>query len=129
MGIFETLKSTAGVLREADKIEQYKQILDVMEKLLEMQNKIAELEKDNKSLKEKLEVKDNLIYSNNAYWFKSNNDGPFCTRCYDKNKDLIRLINESPYYKCPYCLNSYEGPDIDSYRQSIKNLSRKGPTY
>jgi cell shape-determining protein MreC len=56
MGIYDTLKSTASVLREADKIEQYRQILDAMEKLLELQNKLAELEKENKSLKEKLKI-------------------------------------------------------------------------
>jgi len=129
MGIFETLKSTAGVLREADKIEQYKQILDAMEKLLEMQDKLARLEAENKSLKEKLRINDDLTYSNNAYWFKSDNDGPFCTRCYDKNKELIRLKYESPYYKCPECNNLYEGPDIDSYRQKIKNMGRKAPVF
>ena len=89
MGIYETLKSTASVLREADKIEQYRQILDAMEKLLEMQNKLAELEKENKLLKEKLKIKDDLTVSNDAYWLKSNKDGPFCKGCWDDNNKLI----------------------------------------
>ena len=89
MGIYDTLKSTAIVLREADKIEQYRQILDAMEKLLEMQNKLSELEQENKSLKEKLKVKDDLTVSNDAYWLKSNKDGPFCKGCWDDNNKLI----------------------------------------
>jgi hypothetical protein len=129
MGIYETLKSTASVLREADKIEQYRQILDAMEKLLELQNKLTELGKECKLLKEKLKIKDDLTVSNNGYWLKSNKDGPFCTRCWDKNKDLIRLKNENPYYKCPECANSYEGPNIESYRQELANLNRRGPSY
>ena len=129
MGIYETLKSTASVLREADKIEQYRQILDAMEKLLEMQNKLAELEKENKLLKEKLKIKDDLTVSNNAYWLKSNNDGPFCTRCWDKNKELIRMTYENPYYRCPECNNSYEGPDIDAFRNNLKNMRSPKPSF
>jgi Zn finger protein HypA/HybF involved in hydrogenase expression len=107
MGIYETLKSTASVLREADKIEQYRQILDAMQNLLEMQNKLSKLEQENESLKEKLKIKEaGLTLSNNAYWLKSNKDGPFCTRCWDKNNELIRLKKD---YECPECKNKY-GP-------------------
>jgi hypothetical protein len=128
MGIYETLKSTANVLREADKIEQYRQILDVMEKLLEMQKKLSELEEKNKSLREKLKIKEDIIFSKNAYWLRSNNDGPFCTRCWDKNKELIRMKDENPFYECPECKNRYEGPDIDSYRRKIMNMDgNSGP--
>ena len=114
MGIYETLKSTAAVLREADKIEQYKQILDVIEKLLEMQTQLANLGAENKSLKDKLKIKDDLKYSNNAYWLNTNNDGPFCTRCWDKNNELIRMKDDSAYYECPECKNKYKGPKYDS---------------
>lgn len=41
MAIFDNLKSIAKTLREADKIPQYEQILDVQEKMLEMQEEIS----------------------------------------------------------------------------------------
>ncbi len=49
MAIFDQLKSIANVLREADKIEQYQQILDVLEKLIEMQNRIFTLKQKTKN--------------------------------------------------------------------------------
>ena len=42
MTIFDELKSVAGVLQEAGKIEQYWQILGAQKELLEMQVRISE---------------------------------------------------------------------------------------
>ncbi len=115
MSPFDELKSVASVLQEAGKIEQYKQILEILQQLLEMQNKIIALETDNKKLKNKLEISAELVYKNNAYW--KQDDGPFCIRCWDKNKDLIRLktYQGSSGAHCPECNNSYSVyPENDS---------------
>jgi len=51
MGIFDVLKSAGETLRKADKIEEYRQILDAQKELLEMQKTISDLEEENKNLK------------------------------------------------------------------------------
>lgn len=116
MALFDELKSIGKVLQEAGKIEQYQQILETQEKLLEMQKRISDLEYGNKELKEKLKIKENIFFENNAYWLKnekSKKDGPFCTRCYDKDKNLIRMRHRSSqqwsraHYNCPECRNNY----------------------
>ncbi len=59
-----------------------------------MQKKIQEIEKENRELKEKLEIKENLIFEKNAYWLEKENgekDGPFCSVCWDADEKLIRL--------------------------------------
>jgi len=107
MSIFDVLKSAAKVLKDANKIEQYEQILDVQEQLLDMQKKISDLEVEIKELKEKLRIKENLIYENNAYWInkEGKKDGPFCSRCWDKDKVLIRMHTcSNPAARiCPVC--------------------------
>jgi len=111
MAIFDELKSIAKTLREADKIEQYQQILDVQEKLLEMQKRIIDLEKDNRELKNKLEIKENLYYKNSAYWVnkedkKDGSEGPFCSHCWDVGKNTVRMhqrIGSPDFYSCPEC--------------------------
>ena len=70
MAIFDVLKTTAFVLKEANKIEEYQKILDVLEQLLEMQKRISDLETENKELKEKLKIQESLVFENNAYWIK-----------------------------------------------------------
>ncbi len=110
MAVFDELKSIASVLREADKIEQFRQILDVQEKLLEMQKRIADLEQENAQLKNKLETQENLIFERNSYWIKKGNlsDGPFCSRCWDDEKKTVRMQprGNPAYYSCPNCDNS-----------------------
>jgi len=107
MAIFDKLKSIGKILKEAGKIEQYQQILEAQQELLEMQKKIQNLEKENAELKEKLKIKENLTYENNAYWIDNNGnkDGPFCSRCWDIEKNLVRLhpCGNPAYYDCPNC--------------------------
>ncbi len=109
MVIFDELKSIAGTLREADKIPQYEQILGIQEKLLEMQNKISELDTENRVLKEKLETKESLAYENNAYWIikDGKKDGPLCSSCWDDNKKTIRMqpCGNPAFFDCPLCKN------------------------
>lgn len=116
MAIIDVLKSIAGVLQEAGKIEQYQQILDAQKELLVMQKQISYLEmedkklkEENKELKEKLETKESLVSENNAYWIDKDGkkDGPFCTCCWDDDKKTIRMQPDCnpAYYYCPKCKN------------------------
>jgi len=107
MGIFDTLSSAAEVLRKADKIDEYKQILEAQRQILDMQKHIAELEESNKELSGKLEIKETLVTENDAYWINSKDkkDGPFCSRCWDVDRYLVRLhpCGNPAYFDCPNC--------------------------
>lgn len=126
MAIFDELKSIGKVLQEAGKIDLYQQILNVQQQLLEMQNRIASLDKENKELKEKLEIKDSLIFENNAYWLEKDDkkDGPFCSCCWDNDRKPIRMqpCGNPAYFDCPKCKNKgvkiYEDKNIYTHRAS-----------
>lgn len=67
---------------------------------------------------EQLEIK------NNAYWKKSDGDGPFCMLCKDENKGLIHMINNNDIlYTCPKCKNSVQGPDADKLADKVTKSS------
>ena len=65
-------------------------------------------------MKERLKIKEKLIPENNAYWLKGENDskdGPFCTRCWDKDNKLIRLYSSPQrdlFGRCPECDNIFQ---------------------
>lgn len=109
MSIFEELKSVASTLQEAGKIEQYRQILEAQKELLQMQKTIADLDVENKELKEKLKIQESLVFKDNAYWInrENKNDGPFCSCCWDDNQKTIRMqpCGNPAYYDCPKCKN------------------------
>jgi len=133
MAIFDELRSVANVLQEAGKIEQYKQILETQKKLLEMQKTITDLEIKNRTLKEKLEIKENLFFENNAYWFKQkdgSNDGPFCSRCWDVEKNTVRLqpVTTNPsFHFCPECNKDFK--TNPNYESPFIPRKHPGPQY
>jgi hypothetical protein len=110
MAIFDELKSVAGVLQEAGKIQQYQQILDAQKELLEMQHCITDLEMENKDLKEKLEINESLVFENNAYWLEKDGkkEGPFCSCCWDDHRKTIRIhpAGNPAFRSCPKCKNT-----------------------
>jgi len=132
MGIYDGLKDAASILKEAGKIDQYRQILEAQEKLLDMQKQIADLESDNQDLKDKLKTKESLTYENNAYWIEGEKkDGPFCSRCWDSERQIIRMqpCGNRAYASCPNCSNKsvkidphFESPftPIDPRRNSTR---------
>jgi len=109
MAIFDELKSIGKILQEAGKIELYGKILKIQEKFLEIQKRLLVLESENKQLKEKLEIKESLIFGDNAYWTKNGEekDGPYCSCCWDNDKKTIRMqpTLDPAYFDCPKCRN------------------------
>ena len=106
MNLFEVLKLVAKTLKEADKIEQYKQILEVQEKLLKMQEKMRLQDEEIRTLKEKLKIKENLVFEKNAYWIKkkdNSKEGPYCSACWDQDNKLIHLHYEGEDWDTWYC--------------------------
>jgi hypothetical protein len=112
MGIID-LNTIKDALKIAGKIDLYPQILEMQEKLLEQQGKISELKDENEKIKKDLQIKNSLFIENDAYWIEkeSGKDGPFCTRCYDVNKNLVRMQlshSSSSFHLCPECKSSFQ---------------------
>lgn len=104
---FKEIKDIAFVLKESWKIDEYSKILELQQQLLDFQNKIWNLEKENKDLKDKFKIKENLSFKINSYY--NWEDWPFCSRCWDKNNEIIRIIPNwiwCDYATCPECKNS-----------------------
>src|SRR3989344_1988030 len=104
MGMYEIIKDAAAVAKEAGKIEQYKQILEVLEKMLDMQKRIEELEIDNNILRKQLSTKKSVKYERNSYWTDDGtSDGPFCSKCSDSDGEMVRThpCGNPAYHACP----------------------------
>ncbi len=111
MSMFDELKSVGKVLQDAGKIEQYQQILIAQEKMLEMQKKINDITEENRSLNDRLKVKDALLFESDAYWILKDGkkDGPFCSGCWDRDNKLIRMHSyNKTKHACPACKTCVE---------------------
>lgn len=105
MWLYDAVKDGAKILKEAWKIEEYQKILELLDDSYTQREKIASLQEDNSKLRNQLKVKDEYSFRNNCYYHSDTWDGPFCSRCLDKNKELIRLTIApgSDYGTCPEC--------------------------
>lgn len=123
MGIYDAAKDAANVLKEAGKIKEFQQILDLLEDLTNKQKKLNDLETENKELKEKLSNKEELEFINNAYYKKSTEEGPYCTRCWDKHRNLIRInkvFSNDDFASCPDCKSQVNITGIARPNQFIR---------
>ena len=110
MDIIKGLGTAADVLRKADKIPEYQQILDAMRQLTDQETEIAQLKRENRELKEAAEIKKNLIHRGEVYYLveEGGEQGPFCALCYDTKEKLIRMTYWNDHAKkCQNCEKIY----------------------
>ena len=82
--------------------------ISIQEKDLELMAKNQELREENARLRGELKIRDSLRFHQDAYWLDEVDqatDGPFCSKCWDDDKKLIRLVfcPDPKYSMCPKC--------------------------
>lgn len=100
MNVLDHIKETVKIIQKMDNIDLYKKILD-------LQAEVMDLIEENRNLKNRLEIKDDIKFIKNSYWIVKNGEmqeGPYCSRCYDYENKLVHLIKNEGYHpSCPQC--------------------------
>lgn len=108
----------AGV-KKAFELAQQSDNYELVKEMMSIQSMANSLQDENRSLKEEIDklkslnkIADEIYLKGDAYYLKKDNgveDGPYCTRCWDKDKLLIRCrVWEEAYTNklvcdCPEC--------------------------
>jgi hypothetical protein len=104
MGVIETVKDVAGLIQKYDNIE-------LVRRVVELQQQVYDLVSENRTLKDRLTTRDQLVCRKNSYW--KGQDGPFCSRCWDGEDRLVRLHTQRGYVPlCPQCHTPVADPDV-----------------
>jgi hypothetical protein len=107
-----TLRTVAGVLKEAGKIDLYQQIIDLQQAALEAAAERAKLMTDSAmltqenvqlrgeltTLRHERDKRDRLVFRQDVYWEKVGDDkwdGPFCPKCVDGLGKYMRMTDRS----------------------------------
>ena len=104
MDIIGNIKNVAKTIQQIDNIELYSKILNVQQEAMDLVDENRKLKDDVRELKDSLKVKEELIFERSCYWIKGEKkDGPFCTRCWDVDKNLVRMhpSHNPAFYSCP----------------------------
>jgi len=112
MGTIDNIKLLVSTAKRLKDPELMAHVLDVQTSVLELKDRLERAEKENKTLKQQLEIKESIFHKSGLYFTKNNEevDGPFCTRCWDVDNKLVRLpvTRGNRWTLCPECKNAYE---------------------
>ena len=110
MGVIETVKDIGVLVQKLDNMDLVKRLVELQEQVYEVVTENRDLKEQNRSLREKLATRQQLAFRKNAYW--RDDDGPFCSRCWDSDGQLVRLQTQQGYHpQCPKCDHSAIDPD------------------
>lgn len=96
MGLTDGLMAAASVLRSADKIPEYQQILDAMGKLAELQAQLSAEQERSRGLEKELEAirsdqkkAEGIKQQGEVYVLDGH---PYCPRCWEVDKRLGPIV-------------------------------------
>ena len=121
---------SGGLLSAKIDAESKKQLSEVLERLgavqdtlFYMREELLKLQEANRvqkehirKLEEKISIDKKLTWIKPSYWLVEDDkkDGPFCQRCYDVNKNLVRLQGgKNDVWVCHECKTKYFGPNYE----------------
>jgi hypothetical protein len=116
MGIIDNVKDIAELIKKYDNVELYQKIIDLRDEIFELKEDNLKLKEKIKSLEEEKKINEKMIFELPFYWLKDGEkkDGPYCQKCYDDNKKLIRLQDlKNGFWACLVCKCGVADP---SYR-------------
>jgi len=126
MGIIDNVKDIAELIKKYNNVELNRKIID-------LRDEIFELRENNLKLKEENKISEKIVFEKPYYWLKDGlkKDGPYCQKCYDDNKKLIRLQEMRDFpgcWKCSVCKcdftdSSYKPNNFDSVHNGGSSMS------
>jgi len=127
MGILKTAKDIAKILNPLKNVELYREVADLRIKLDEQTEQVKEKNQLIAQLKDALAMKENMVCEGSAYYIvdeqDNKTDGPFCTKCFDVDHDLCRLVNGPrqgdgrpwEWVQCQKCKTPFRSQKIGEY--------------
>ena len=116
------------LIKKGATLEAQEKVMQLREAALKLQEENISLKEQISKLEEHLTTKSKLTYDGHVYWLleNGNREGPYCQRCYDTSRLIIRLQrrgiddidqdsmrvikNAHYYYHCLNCDSRYEMP-------------------
>jgi hypothetical protein len=102
-------KDIIELIKKGATVEAQEKIMELRETALGLQEENFSFREQIRTLEDELKLKQQLKFEKTKYWLIDGQvkDGPFCQRCYDVEKKLVRLQDYGNSWYCTECKNSY----------------------
>lgn len=111
--IKELLKDAKNMATGANDLQLKSLLLDIQDKVFELQEENRKLRDEIHELRNVKLIDSQLEFKNNAY-YKIGAKIPYCSKCYEVDRKLVTLSATVPMYSttyvfnCPNCKNEYD---------------------
>jgi hypothetical protein len=98
MSLIDTAKVVYDLAKKGATIELQEQLMKMREEALSLQEQNVELRQRVAELEAERRVEESVVYDGALYWKDDDEgvrQGPYCQKCYDADRKLIRLQNSS----------------------------------
>jgi hypothetical protein len=110
MGVIDTVKDVVLMVQKVDNIDLVKRILEMQQQVFTLVEENRDLKDKNRALQETLTTREQMVFRKNAYW--KGDDGPFCPQCFDAGGLAMRMLITPGFVpQCPKCHTSAPDPD------------------
>lgn len=103
MDVLKNLKEIGELIKKYNNIEAVFQIIDIQQEILNMQNEMFQIRKENEELKSIKDI-ENKIVRHKGYTYitlkDDSNNILYCSRCWDKERKLVQLYEQYRQYAC-----------------------------
>jgi len=115
MSIIETAKAAIELAKKGVSVELQETLMEMREQAVQLQEENLALRNQIRELEEAMAIRGNILWDERSrvYWLKGadgeKKEGPYCTRCWDVNKLLVRLQQYvRSNWTCLECRNVFE---------------------
>lgn len=126
MGIIDNAKDIAELIKKMGNMELYEKIIDLRDEIFSLREENLQQKEEINKLNNLLNVKQKVFYAAPYYWATIDGGkkaGPFCQKCYDTDKSLIRLQDcKRGVWKCLSCQSVVR--DSSYIPPQVKNSGR-----
>jgi hypothetical protein len=103
------MKEVAELVKKFNDIDLNRRILNLENEVLDLSREKRRAEEKVEELERTLKIKDEIVFRNNEYYVKKDgreDEGPYCTVCWDRDGKLVRLHEGSFGSICPACVQA-----------------------
>lgn len=104
-----TYKDIVELMKKGATVEAQEKIMELREAVLELQEQNFALRQDIGDLNKQLRLNEEVQFDGAVYWRfeEGKRIGPFCQRCFDVDKKLVRLQDYDNVWYCLECKQSH----------------------
>lgn len=131
MGITDTIKALTTAAKTIGNIEVQQQLIDLQGDVLELLEQNRQLQAENAELRDQLKTRGSIDFRDNFCWLTGddgNEEGPFCSACWDDRGKLVHLHKFQSYFGCHGCGVVQDGHGKPGGHAAIRqfNMGRAG---